>query len=323
MRLSRLLAVVTALACGLTACGNSADDGPAANPPELTRITVGTLPIVDSASLYIAMKEGYFAEEGLDVELRTLSSGAQAVPGLRDGGLHFAIGNYVSFFASHAAGELDVRLVADAYQALPGTFLIMVPDPSAIRLPRDLAGKRIAVNTRANVVELIARSALRTAGVDLSTVTFVPVPFPEMANALSSRSVDAALMVEPYVTQLGRDHGAIPMIDAASGPTAQLPIAGWVTSAQLAAEKPNTVRAFQRAILAGQAAAATDRAKVEQVLGEFIDVDAMTASLMNLGTWPATLEANRVQRVLDLMSTEGQLSRPIDLPAMIVPPPPA
>jgi NitT/TauT family transport system substrate-binding protein len=286
----------------------------------MSTITVGTLPIVDSASLYIAMKKGYFADEGLDVQVKTLPSGAAAVPGLASNELQFAIGNYVSFFTAQASGTLDVKLVADAYQAKPGIFLIMVEGDSPIKRPLDLAGKRIAVNTRNNVVELTARSVLSSAGVDVKTLTFVPIPFPDMAAALTSGAVDAAYMVEPYVTESEKNLGALPVVDAASGPTAQIPIAGWVTSATLAKEMPDTIRAFQRAILKGQADAA-DRVTVEQVLSEYLDIDALTISLVALGTWPTTLEVTRIQRVIDLMSASGQLPKPVDIRSMIIPPP--
>jgi NitT/TauT family transport system substrate-binding protein len=315
----RTAAVAVVLATVLSGCGSVAGST-SPSGPEMTTITVGALPIVDSASLYIAMKKGYFADEGLRVEVQSLTSGAAAVPGLAGGELQFAMGNYVSFFAAQAAGELDVRLVADAYQALPGTFLIMVKRDSPIERPLDLAGKKIAVNTRNNIVELTARSALDTAGINVRTVTFVPIPFAEMAAALANGTVDAAYMVEPYVTMAEKDQGALPMVDAATGPTARFPIAGWVTSAKLAEQAPNTVRAFQRAIIKGQAAAA-DRVEVERVIGEYVKVDAMTVSLMTLGTWPTTLEATRIQRVIDLMSSAGQLTKPIDLQSLIIPPP--
>jgi NitT/TauT family transport system substrate-binding protein len=309
--------VLAVLASVLSGCGEAGKPG---NRPEMSTVTVGTLPIVDSASLYIAMKKGYFSEEGLEVRVKTLPGGAAAVPGLANNELQFAIGNYVSFFTAQASGTLDVKLVADAYQAKPGIFLIMVEGDSPIRRPLDLAGKKIAVNTRNNVVELTARSVLSTAGVDVRTLTFVPMPFPEMAGALTSGTVDAAYMVEPYVTESEKNLGALPVIDAASGPTAQMPIAGWVTSATLAKEMPNTIRAFQRAILKGQADAA-DRVEVERVLSEYLDIDALTISLVTLGTWPTTLEITRIQRVIDLMSASGQLTKPLDIRSMIIPPP--
>jgi NitT/TauT family transport system substrate-binding protein len=132
--------------------------------------------------------------------------------------------------------------------------------------------------------------------------------------------VDAAFMVEPYITQVMKDAGAIPVVDAASGPTAELPIAGWVTSAKFARQNPKTVRAFQRAILRAQADA-SDRTEVEKVLPDYVKVDSITLSLMTLGTWPTTLETTRIQRVLDLMSANGQLSQPLKLTSMIIPPP--
>jgi NitT/TauT family transport system substrate-binding protein len=312
--------VLVALAGVLTGCGTSADQ--AANTrPEMSTVTVGSLPIVDSASLYVAIKKGYFADEGLDVQVKTLPSGAAAIPGLATNELQFAIGNYVSFFTAHTTGKLDVKLVADAYQAKPGIFLIMVKGNSKITKPMDLTGKKIAVNSRNSVIEMTARSVLGSAGVNVETVNFVPMPFPDMAGALSSGAVDAAYMVEPYVTESEKNLGAVPIVDAASGPTAEMPIAGWVTNANLAKEMPNTVRAFQRAILKGQAASA-DRVTVEQVLNEYLDIDALTTSLVALGTWPTTLEATRIQRVIDLMAASGQLPKPIDPRSIIIPPPP-
>jgi NitT/TauT family transport system substrate-binding protein len=311
-----LLAVLSACGGGQNASGGST------GKPEQSRITVGTLPIVDSAALYIAMKKGYFAAEGLQVDLRTLNSGAAAVPALANNELQFSFGNYVSFFAAKASGALDAKLVADGYQARPGMFLIMVNGNSPIKQATDLAGKKIAVNARANVAELTVSSALQTAGVDPKSVAFTPLAFGDMASALARKTVDAALLVEPYITQAEKDFGDVPLVDAASGPTADLPIAGWVTSAKFAADKPNTVRAFQRAILKGQADAA-DRVEVEQALTEFVKVDSVTASLMHLGAWPTTLEPTRIQRVVDLMTGAGQLSAPIDPRSMIISPPAA
>jgi NitT/TauT family transport system substrate-binding protein len=312
-----LAAAVLVLAAG---CGTRVTAEDLGARPELASITVGALPIVDSASLYIAMKKGYFADEGLQVRVQTLTSGAAAIPGLNSQQLQFALGNYVSFFDAQATGAADIKLVADAYQARPGTFLIMVNPDSPITRPRDLNGKKIAVNTRNNVVELTARSVLRSNGVDLTTVSFVPIPFPDMAAALKSHTVDAAYMVEPYITQVEKDTGALPLMDVAAGATAEFPIAAWVTSAALAKQIPNTVRAFQRAIVKGQAAT-QDRSEVEHVIRDDLKVDSVTVSLMSLGTWPTTLEPSRIQRVADLMSTFGQLKRPLDPRTMIVPPP--
>src|SRR6266545_7874588 len=149
--------ILAVLASVLSGCGKARNSS---SRPEMSTVTVGTLPIVDSASLHIALRKGYFAEEGLDVQVKTLPSGAAAVPGLAGNELQFAFGNYVSFFTAQASGTLDVKLVADAYQAKPGIFMIMVRSNSPISRPLDLAGKKIAVNSRNSVIEMTARSVL-------------------------------------------------------------------------------------------------------------------------------------------------------------------
>jgi NitT/TauT family transport system substrate-binding protein len=284
---------------------------------EKSKVTVGVLPVVDTASIHIALQRNYFKDEGLEVELKTLAGGAAAVPGLANGELQFAFGNYVSFFNAQAKGALDVKFVADAYQATLGMFLIMVAKDSKIKQSGDLAGRKIAINTRANIVELTARSSLQASGVEPSSVTFVEVPFPDMQAALQRGNVDAAFMVEPYITQSGRLAGMTSILDAASGPTQDMPIAAWATSSKFAQENPRTAAAFQRAINKGQQEASTDRRLVEKTVAGYAKVDEQTASLMRLGTWPTTLSPVRMRRVLDLMKSYGTLDKQLSPESMI------
>jgi NitT/TauT family transport system substrate-binding protein len=312
--LSCVLAVILA-SCSALGGSTESDQAPSGGL-ERTKITVGTLPIVDTVSLAIAQQKGYFKEEGLDVELKALPGGAAAVPGLSNGELQFAFGNYVSFFTAQAKGVLDTKLVADAYQATQGMFLIMGGKDSPVSKPLDLAGKKIAINTKSNIVELTARSSLEAAGVDPKTVTFTEIPFPDMQAAVERKNVDAAFMVEPYITQAQRSSGMTPILDAATGATQDMPIAVWATSAKFAQEAPQTTAAFQRAIIKGQRDA-NDRRLVEGTVPSYAKVDKDTASLMNLGSWPTSLSAVRMQRVVDLMKKYGVLDRDINLESMI------
>jgi NitT/TauT family transport system substrate-binding protein len=316
--LSCLLAVVLA---SCSALGDSPDPGqPSSGGLERAKVTVGTLPVVDTVPLAIAQQKGYFKEEGLEVEVKSLPGGAAAVPGLANGELQFAFGNYVSFFAAQAKGVLDTKLVADAYQATPGMFLIMRGRDSTVASPLDLAGKKIAINTKSNIVELTARSSLEAAGVDPKTVTFTEIPFPDMQAAVERKNVDAAFMVEPYITQAQRSAGMTPVLDAATGATQDVPIAGWATSAKFAQSSPKTTAAFQRAIVKGQRDA-SDRRLVEETVPSYAKVDKDVASLMNLGSWPTSLSAVRMQRVVDLMKKYGVLDKEINLESMIFTPP--
>lgn len=318
----RRIALSCVLAFALASCSALADSNESGQSApsgglEQAKVTVGTLPIVDTVTVAIAQQKGYFKQEGLEVELKTLTGGAAAVPGLVNGELHFAFGNFVSFFSAQAKGVADLKLVADGYQATPGMFLIMRGKNSAIGKPQDLTGKKVAINTKNNIAELTARSALEANGVDPKTVQFVEIPFPDMQAAVERKNVDAAFMVEPYITQSQRSAGMTPVVDAATGATQDVPIAGWATSSKFAGTNPKTVAAFQRAIVKAQQDAA-DRRNVEEAIPTYAKVDKDTASLLHLGTWPTTLNAVRLQRVIDLMRKHGVLDKDVNVEAMIV-----
>jgi NitT/TauT family transport system substrate-binding protein len=319
-----VLALLTSLAgCGLL--GGSAEtpaaDKPANGKVEKSKIKLGLLPILDVASVHVAIKKGYFKEEGLEVEPKIIQGGAAAIPGLISSDLDMTFGNWVSFFAAESKGAAKavdgIKLVSDGYQAKSEMFLIVTGAGSAIKSPKDLAGKTIAINTFKNIAELTAKATLEANNVDPGSVTFKEFAFPDMQAALQNKTVDAAFLVEPFITRAQRAIGAVAVLDAASGPTDNIPIAGYATTGKFAKENPNTVAAFQRAMAKGQKDAA-DRHTVEPLLQEYAQVDKETASLVHFGEFPTTLDATRLQRVATLMKTYGLLEKEMDVKPMLL-----
>jgi NitT/TauT family transport system substrate-binding protein len=319
--LATLLATVAS--CGLLGGKEQTPAADSNGQVEKPKITLGVLPILDVASVHVAIKKGYFKAEGLELELKTIQGGAQAIPGLISKELDFTFGNWVSFFAAQskdAAKQVEgIKLIADGYQAKPDMFLILAAGDSAIKGPQDLAGKTIAINTFKNIAELTAKATLEAANVDPKSVTFKEMPFPDMQAAVQNKTVDAAFMVEPFITRAERVAGQIKVLDAASGPTDNIPIAGYATSGDFAKKNPKTVAAFQRAIAKGQADA-SDRPTVEPLLVDYAKVDKETAGLVHFGAFPTTLDPTRLQRVVQLMQRYGLLDKELDVKPMLIQP---
>lgn len=325
MRTLLSLLSATALLAALAGCG--ALGGPAAPEDaggtsastqlEQSSIKVGVLPIVDVCALQRAQSAGYFQQEGLTVELVTIQGGAVALPQLVSGELDMTFTNWVSLFQAQVQGMGDFKLISPGYDAGQNTFVIMTKPGSPIRTPQDLDGKRISVNTFGNIAELTARSALQTNGVDANQVQFVAIPYPDMIAALQRDQIDAALLNEPFITQAAMTLGAVAVLDTASGPTANIPLAGVGVTAAFAEENPKTVRAFQRAVDRAQAEMA-NRSVVEQTLPTYSKIDSRTAALLNLGSWPTSFSETRLQRVADLMREFGLLNQPLDIEPMIM-----
>jgi NitT/TauT family transport system substrate-binding protein len=310
--------VTTVSGCGLLS-GEDSSTPPAGTGVEKAKIRLGIIPIVDVAPVHIAIKKGYFRDEGVEVELKAIQGGAAGIPGLVNGELDVTFGNWVSFLAAQAKGAADLKLVADGYRAKPDMFLVLTPPDSLVKTPQDLAGKKIAVNTRANVAELAVRAALKAKNVDASTVQFTEMPFPDMQAALQRKDIDAAMLVEPFITRAQQEMNAFTVLDTISGDTSELPVGGYATSAKFATENPKTVDAFQRALVKAQRDA-SERSEVESVVTGYAKVDAAVARVLHLGSYPGSIDVERLKGVVSLMKANGMLSGDVDPAAMLLTP---
>jgi NitT/TauT family transport system substrate-binding protein len=311
-----LLAMVVIAACGTSGNGSS---GPAKLPLEKTRIKLGVLPVLGAAPVFLADEGGFFRDEGLSVEFVTIQGAGAAVPSMAKGDLDLVFGNYVSFFSAQAKGTVSVKFVADGYFAAPRTWMVMAPKDSPLRKPAELAGKRVAVTTMNSLADLTIKSMMSIDGTNVGSPTFVEMAYTDMATALQNHTVDAALLSEPYITDVYKKVGASALFDAAAGPTADIPISGYAATEKFANSNPNTVAAFQRALSRGAQIAGTDRIQVEQAIHKYAGVDQQTASLVTLVGYPTRMDPTRLQRVPDLMVSFGLLKQHIDTRTMILP----
>jgi NitT/TauT family transport system substrate-binding protein len=186
----------------------------------------------------------------------------------------------------------------------------------------DVVGKKIAVTAKGTLADLMVKSAVATQNVDHTKIQWVEMPFPDMPTALSRGQVDAAMMVEPFVTAAEQSVGAMPLLDLASGPLSDLPFTGYAATAKFVNEHPKTVAAFQRGL--GRAADdSLDRTKIEPLLPEFAKINHDVAALTRLPGFRTPLDSKPIQRVSKLMADFGVLSKEIDVsPLLLGPPPP-
>jgi NitT/TauT family transport system substrate-binding protein len=320
--LPRLLVALSAVAL-LAGCGGQAVPSspqqlaaPVSDGLEKPDLHVGVLSVVDVAAVERAQSAGYFAAEGLHVSLEPIQGGAVAVPKLVSGELDLSWVGWPSAIRAQAQGLSDFRLLPEGYSTTSGSFQIMTLPDSTITGPHDLAGRTIATNTIKSITDLMARSAMQSAGVDASTVGFLELPFPDMISALQNHQIDGAILPEPFITLAKDQLKAVPVLDVTSGPTAGLSIAGIASTAKWAQQNPNTLAAFERALSKAQAEMA-DRAVVEKVLPSYTSIKPDAVSQLALGSWPTRVQPSELQRVSDLMQQFGVLNHYFDVGPML------
>jgi NitT/TauT family transport system substrate-binding protein len=198
------------------------------------------------SALWIAAQKGYFNAEGLQAEIlftRTLT-GVQAMIA---GELDFVATGCPELFRAKRQG-VDVRVVAD----FAAVNVYLIASRKEITDPKQLRGKRVGVNQFFDTSHVSARFALRRAGVDPDSVTFIQVgSTPERFAALRAGTIDGAVqaaLFKPVLAQQGLN-SLISLYDM------RIPYCsgGFAAGAETLKRNPRLSEATLRAVVRGNA----------------------------------------------------------------------
>lgn len=297
--------LLASLACGLlllAGCGGGTEVA-----DDRTVVRLGVLPLTAVAPVYLGIEEGFFAEEGLTVEPQLAQGGAAIVPAVVSGDYEFGYSNNVSLILATAQG-LPLEIVAEGNQASAdadgATDAIVVPGDSDIEDADDLEGKTVGVNTLQNIGEVVIKSALEKRDVDISTMEFVETPFPEMVVAVQQGKIDAGWVVEPFVQQAKADGMRVlahPFFETAE----RLSIATYFTSDRYAAENPEVVAGFTKAMNRSLEYAREHPAEVRQVTGTYTEIPPEVAESMRLTYFTQEINVDSIELLADLTARYG------------------
>lgn len=314
-RIVAAVAAVTAAMGALTACGSSGSGGGGGTD----KITVGVIPIVDVAPIYLAKQKGYFAAQHIQVTLQPESGGAAAVPGVVSGQFKFAFGNVVSLIVAKSK-NLPLKMVANgnASTGVAGKDFsaVVAPKGSPIKTAKDLVGKTVAVNNLKNVGDTTVRASIRKAGGDATNVKFVEMGFPDMPAALAKHRVDAAWVVEPFLSATraqGAHVVAWNMVDTAPHMT----VATYFTSEKVLKDDPDLVKRFRTAIAKGLAYAQSHPDAVRKILSSYTKIPPTVAQQVTLPAWPPNVNEESVRTLAKLMQQDGLIKQQPDLDALL------
>ncbi|WP_207899302.1 ABC transporter substrate-binding protein [Amycolatopsis pittospori] len=303
-------ALLTLAGCGVFSSGDSTPDAPL----ERTELRIGVGSPIDTAPLRVAVGEGRFTAAGLAVTLVDVPAD-QAITKLSAGEIDIAFASDVSIFRASAAGTA-LQLQGEAYTAGRNTMALVTLPGSDYTEPTGKRSPKIAVNMLDDVGVLAARSVLATAGVEAGKIQFKQHAFDRMPQALQAGEVDAAWMVEPYITRAEKELGASILADGARGATLDFPMSSYVSTGTFGQGNARTLAAFRKVLSEAQVRAA-DSAIVRDALPTFSDIDRTTASLISLGSYPASVNGIRLQRVADLMHNSGMIGARLDVQALV------
>ncbi len=250
---SRVLSGVLAgtLALSLSACGSSSADSSAADGASdsgTTHLRLIYSPSLCAAPMYIAIENGYFEDEGLDVEQVTVDA-AHVSEAIGADQVDVGMG-LIGKLLQPLENGLPIKFTTGLHT---GCTKLLVPGDSDIKSITDLKGKKIGVPGLADAATVVSKRSLSAAGIGVTEqnmeVEFSVYSRNDLPQALENGAVDAIALGDPTASIAEEQYGLTALIDTATDPDYKDEYCcnAFVTS-KLAAENPAAAAAFTRAV---------------------------------------------------------------------------
>lgn len=163
-------------------------------------------PSVSDSGMLIATAKGWFEEQGLKIEAQHFDTAINMIAPLGTNRLEAGGGAIGASLFNAVNRDIPIMITADKGSALPGggyQGLVVRKDLVAsgkFKSTADLQGMKVAVAAPGGVGEYDVERLLKTANLSIKDIQLVQLAYPNMAAALTNKSIDAADVVEPFLT---------------------------------------------------------------------------------------------------------------------------
>lgn len=188
-----LAAALLVAAAALFSAGCAGDD-----KSEDKTIKFGVLPIMDNLPFWVAAREGYFEDEGVDVELVPFDSAMVRDSAISSGEVDGALGDILALVALNNGGTpVKAVAVGQGVTAEEGRFALLTAPDSGLTDPGQLKNVEIAVSLN-TIIEYVTDRMLQDAGLQPGEIKKTSMAkIPARLEALLNGEIKAAVLPDP------------------------------------------------------------------------------------------------------------------------------
>lgn len=193
-RVIKALLVLLCTALLLAGCGGGTTTEPAkpedkaAKPKEKLTVMLDWYPNAVHSFLYTAMKKGYFAEEGIELDIQ--------MPAETNDPLRMAAANKIDLAFTYQPAVAIARSEGVQVKSIAAVVrhrlnVVLVPKNSMIKSPKDFAGKKIGYPSMP-LDEIHIQTMMQKGGADFKQAKMTDIGF-DIVAALATNRVDAVI----------------------------------------------------------------------------------------------------------------------------------
>lgn len=301
-----LVVAILLLAAMVAGCGTDRGEAPT--------VKLGLLPIVDNLPFWVAEQEGFFAREGVQVDLVFFESAMERDAALTAGQIDGALGDILALAALNSSGT-KARAVSIGQGVTPeeGRFAILSAPNSGITSPEQLKGVEIAMSLN-SIIEYVTDQLLVNEGLQPEEIKKIAIlKIPQRLEALLNGTVKAAVLPDPLAALAELRGANLVLDDTRDNITQTVIFFRDKTLTQNSGEVKSVMRAYAAAVEQIQAepekykGILAEKARVPAEVLEAGDRTGMTIVF----SAPATPREEDINKVLDWMNQRGLLGNAV------------
>ncbi|MCX7559021.1 ABC transporter substrate-binding protein [Sulfitobacter sp. F26204] len=240
------------------------------------KIVVGALRFTSHAASFIAAERNYFADAGLDVELRFFQAAQPMAVAIASGDVDYAV-TAISGGLISLADKGAIKVIGGALSEEPGIDgqKILASDAAfkaGLTTPAALAGKKFGISTAGSSFHYMGSKIAQAEGIEVSFTPLQKVG--AIIGALKSGQIDAWSIV-PHIAKPLAGSGAVHIIGNVSDYLPNYQVTTVFTSAQNADNEREQTTDFLGAFSKGVTdynAAMIDKSGGEEGVNEMVDL---------------------------------------------------
>lgn len=216
------------------------------------KVAIGFSSAADFLPVMVAKDKGYFAKHGIDAELTKIAIISNIPAALMSGSLQIGAATPPMLLDTSQSG-LDIVAISGATRFVkdPAIFSVVARAGVDVKTAKDLEGKRVGVPGIRSVADVLFRKWLLDKGADVSKISIVEAPFPQMRDMLKSGTVDAVPVLEPFRARIIADNTGYRVADYVAEVSPDILGAIWVGSRAWLKANPQVVPAFRESLAEG------------------------------------------------------------------------
>lgn len=204
------------------------------------------------APFYAAISQGFFEDEGIDLQLTTTWGGDKTMTALLSDGADVALVGAETSIYVYAQQASDPAITFAALTQTDGTFLVSRDQLDSFEW-EDLKGSTFLGQRKGGMPQMVGEHVLRKHGIDphhdlelIQNIDFGNIP-----SAFASGTGDFVQLFEPQAT-LFENEGIGHIIASFGTESGTVPYTGFLAKQSMIKEKADTLERFTRALYKGQ-----------------------------------------------------------------------